>query len=260
LPNEFEEEDLRTFLSQFGRVENSRISRSIKSGNSRGYAFVKFTDPETAKVVAETMQGYFLGKRRLVCHLVPNPDDGMFYDTDKLIVRRKSLLETEKKRREQNLASADKMKEITSRLMKRERKKRKKLEELGIDYDFPGYQANTNQDEEETQEAKESSSKKKKRKDSIGSVGSAGSRSSRKRKDSISSATSEISKRLDSVGSERNATPVKKRKDSIGSVVSAGSNKSKRKNSEEEEIPKMVPQSEQKKKTKRKSKRRLSRP
>jgi nucleolar protein 15 len=79
IPPEFEERDLRMFLSQFGKVERCRISRSVKTGFPRGYAFCKFTDAETATIVAETLQGYFLGKRRLVAHLVPNANRSMFF-------------------------------------------------------------------------------------------------------------------------------------------------------------------------------------
>jgi nucleolar protein 15 len=247
LPNQFEESDLRTFLSQFGNVENSRISRSVKTGGSRGYAFVKFAEADVAQVVAETLQGYFLGQRRLVCHLVQKPDDGMFYDTDKLIIRRKASLAAEKKRRNQNLASASKMKEITSRLVRREKKKRKKLQELGIDYDFPGYESNLIVDEEETEMA----SKKKKRKEAVDSTSSA---SSRKRKESVDSTSSASSrKRKDSISSETSATKKSKRKDSIGSVGSNVSLRRSKRNSpglEAEVVPNTTPQSEKKKKKK----------
>jgi nucleolar protein 15 len=233
LPNEFEESDLRTFLSQFGKVENSRISRSVKTGGSRGYAFVKFVDADVASVVEDTLQGYFLGQRRLVCHLVQKPDDGMFYDTDKLIIKRKAALAAEKKQRNQNLASPSKMKEITSRLLRREKKKRKKLTELGIDYDFPGYEANLVDDEEETEIA---------------------SSPSKKRKDSVTSETSPTkkAKRKDSVTSETSPAKKSKGRDSIGSVGSNASplRRSKRNSSglEAEAVPNTAPQSEKKKK------------
>lgn len=220
LPNEFEEPDLRKFLSQFGDVINSRISRSVKTGGSRGYAFVKFADPEVAKIVAETMQGYFLGKRRLVCHLVTKTEKGMFYNTDKVIAKRKRDLEVERKQREQNLASLSKLKEITGKLVAREKKKRKKFQELGIDYDFPGYEGsavNVIDDEEESVVSEEVKVEKTSKKT--------------KRKDSISSETSESkkkSKRKDSVGSESSSSK-KKRKDSITSTGSAASSSSEKK-------------------------------
>lgn len=231
LPNEFEERDLKNFLQQFGKLVNLRISRSVKSGNSRGYAFCRFTDAETSSVVAETLNGYFIGSRRLVCQVVPNPHQGMFYDTDKIIARREIRKKAAEQQRQKDLSNVSKLKEITSRLVSRERKKRAKLEALGIDYNFPGYAAQHDEEgshEEEPMEAEEdeaeslgglveiaeeteSSKTKKKRKDSIDSVGSS---SSRKRKDSIgsegSSKSSKKGKRKDSMDSlESNQTPEK---------------------------------------------------
>lgn len=226
LPLELEERDLRNFLVQFGDVIHSRISRSLKTGHSRGYGFVQFSDPETAKIVAETLQGYFLGKKRLVCHLIDNPDDGLFYDTDRLIAQRKNDLQVERKRRRVNLGNASKMKEITARLVQREKKKRKKLQDLGIDYDFPGYEASLGaQTNEENSEEPEMSTpksdmkkKQKKRSDSVGSVGSANSSSSATKK----------SKRKDSIGSVGSSSSKSKRKDSIGSKGSDASSSSKK--------------------------------
>lgn len=109
VPHGFFEEQMKGFFSQFGEVLRVRLSRSKKTGmsvslprrlcfflpgfpkchshshgifvlwmiqttaNSRGYAFIEFEAPEVAEVVAETMNGYYLSGRKLVCHLVePN--------------------------------------------------------------------------------------------------------------------------------------------------------------------------------------------
>lgn len=219
LPLELEERDLRNFLSQFGDVIHSRISRSLKTGHSRGYGFVQFTDAETAKIVAETLQGYFLGKKRLVCHLVDKPDDGLFFDTDRLIAQRKNDLQVERKRRRENLGNASKMKEITARLVHREKKKRKKLQELGIDYDFPGYEGANKDSSEEPETPKSDKKKQKKRSDSVASASSANS----------SSSASKKSKRKDSIGSVGSSGSKSKRKESIGSMGSNASSSSKSK-------------------------------
>jgi hypothetical protein len=90
----------------------------------------------------------------------------------------------------------------------REKKKRLKLAELGIDYDFPGYEDNMEQN------------------DSIGSTSS----SSRKRKDLVSSDTdsaknsskveSSLKEILDEAeaANETGSAKKKKQKDSIGST------------------------------------------
>jgi len=60
LPKDMEEIDLRRFLSQFGKVYNCRLARKIETGKPKGFAFVRFGDDETAKIVCETLHGYFL--------------------------------------------------------------------------------------------------------------------------------------------------------------------------------------------------------
>jgi hypothetical protein len=285
LPKEFEERDLKVFLAQFGKVERCRLSRSIKTGNPRGYGFAKFTDASTAKVVAETLQGYFLGNRRLICHLMPEVKQGTFFDTDRAISRRNLRQEVQKKQRDRNLASVNKIKEITTRLINREKVKRAKFAELGIEYDFPGYAADSVEDDEsEAVSSKEKMDEdeieitpsKSKRKESIGSESSATKKS--KRKDSIGSVGSEGSstpkqrKRKNSVSSEAPETPKSKPKDSVGSESSA-SKKSKKKSKESSSLPvpkspvaveaskEKVVQSEKKKKnTKKKNIRRTSVP
>jgi len=139
LPVGFEEREITVFLNQFGNVKRCRVSRSIKTGRTRGYAFVEFSDEDVAKVVAETMSGYFLLEKRLVCHVLPNDKvhDLMFAKPKRVASKadrqKKARVEANKRR------SADALKGITAKLVKREEMKRKKLASLGIDYNFPGY-------------------------------------------------------------------------------------------------------------------------
>jgi nucleolar protein 15 len=142
LPVAFEEREITVFLNQFGAVKRCRVSRSTKTGRSRGYAFVDFVDPEVARIVAETMSGYFLLEKRLVCHLLPNDrakHELMFAKPRQILSKadkqKKARAEVNKHR------TAEAMKGITAKLVKREEMKRKKLASLGIDYDFPGYAA-----------------------------------------------------------------------------------------------------------------------
>lgn len=141
LPVGFEEREITVFLNQFGNVMRCRVSRSKKTGRSRGYAFVEFVDHDVAKVVAETMSGYFLLEKRLVCHILPQDQvhELMFAKAKRIAtkadIHKKARLEVNKQR------SSDALKGITAKLVKREEMKRKKLSALGIDYDFPGYAA-----------------------------------------------------------------------------------------------------------------------
>lgn len=36
-----------------------------------GYGFVKFANKEVAEIAASTMNGYWMGEKKLVCHLLP---------------------------------------------------------------------------------------------------------------------------------------------------------------------------------------------
>ena len=300
LPSEFEERDLKNFLQQFGKVVNLRISRSLQTGKSRGYAFVRWEDAETARIVADTLQGYFVGQRRLVCQPVPNPSKRMFFDTDKVIQRRQLRMKAAKQKQNRDLANVGKLKEITARLVQREQKKRAKLAALGIDYDFPGYEASkmaaeenednddmavqeesmkeeTKEDNGDKEEAKSDKKKnKKKRKDSVDSIGSASS-SSKKRKDSedneASPSPAKKSKRKESIENEASAgsssSSKKKKRDRKDSFGIKGSPVSKSKLAEAttadatptKGVPEKVVQSEKKsKKPKKNKKRRQSAP
>jgi len=148
LPKDFEEIDLRRFLSQFGKVYNCRVARKIETGKTKGFAFVRFGDDEVTQIACETLHGYFLEKQRLVCQVRP-AHPGMFFDTDKMIDKRQKKLALETKQRNNNLANSDKLKAITSKLVTREMKKRERLAALGVDYDFPGYKSNQTDFEEQ---------------------------------------------------------------------------------------------------------------
>ena len=147
LPQGFEEAEIRGFLNQFGSIRKLRLSRSKKTGSSRGYAFVQFVDSEVAAIVADTMSGYFLMEKRLVCHIMPRDKchSELFAGHDRKFVK----IDWQGLNREQvnKTRTAEGMKKITARLVKREIEKRKKLEALGIDYDFPGYAAGAKQEE-----------------------------------------------------------------------------------------------------------------
>ena len=67
IPHGFYEDQMKNFFSQFGDINKIRLSRSKRSGRSRGYAFIEFADQEVAKIVAETMNNYLMCGRLLKC-------------------------------------------------------------------------------------------------------------------------------------------------------------------------------------------------
>ena len=50
IPHGFYEKEMEGFFSQFGVVTNLRLSRSKRTGASKGYAFIEFGDAETASI------------------------------------------------------------------------------------------------------------------------------------------------------------------------------------------------------------------
>lgn len=71
IPSGFFEPQMMKFFGQFGKVTRMRLSRSRRTCNPKGYAFIEFAQESVAKVVAETMNKYLLFDKTLVCHLVP---------------------------------------------------------------------------------------------------------------------------------------------------------------------------------------------
>lgn len=65
IPHGFYEPQLSDYFGQFGNVTKVRCARSKKTGESKGYAFIEFREPEVASIVAETMNNYLMGKRLL---------------------------------------------------------------------------------------------------------------------------------------------------------------------------------------------------
>ncbi|KAH9255722.1 hypothetical protein BASA81_006116 [Batrachochytrium salamandrivorans] len=70
IPEGFYENEMKKFLNQFGKLANVRVSRSTRTGKSRGYGFLQFFSPEVTAIVQKTLHGYILMGRSLVCQPV----------------------------------------------------------------------------------------------------------------------------------------------------------------------------------------------
>ncbi|KAE8581691.1 hypothetical protein XENTR_v10024896 [Xenopus tropicalis] len=137
IPRALYEPQLREYFSQFGTVTRLRLSRSKKTGNSKGYAYVEFECDEVAKIVADTMNNYLFCERLLKCEFVPpeKVHPRLFIGcTAKFRKPTKPAVSRYNKRR-----SEAEQKKMTQRMLSKENKVRKRLAEKGIDYDFPGF-------------------------------------------------------------------------------------------------------------------------
>ena len=232
IPPAFEEPQILQFLSQFGKVTNVKLSRSRRTGNPRGYAFVEFADNAVAAIVADTMSGYFLmGERRLVCHIVPqdkiHPDlfkgakaNLAYSQAGHTSSYRLKILHDKQRKQTNAPKSVEQLNKITKRLLSREKKKREQLKALGIDYDFPGYTTSSTME-----------TKKRKVSDDEGDVENVSEKKVKKETQTPNKSTSKRKNSEEKADSLETKTPTKKA--ASKKVESAKKSSSKRKNSED---------------------------
>ncbi|KAI9075808.1 hypothetical protein K1719_042294 [Acacia pycnantha] len=137
IPHGFYEKEMEGFFGQFGTIKRLRIARNKKTGKSRHFGFIQFESPEVAKIVAETMHNYLLHEHVLQVHLIP-PEDvhpklwrGFSYrykPLDTVQIERK-MLGKERTFEEQQ--------KLVERILKHDKKRRKRIEAAGIDYECP---------------------------------------------------------------------------------------------------------------------------
>lgn len=137
LPKGLFEPQLKSYFEQFGKVTRLRLSRSKKTGGSKGYAYVEFDCDEVAKIVAETMNNYLMGERIIKCHVVPpeKVHEKLFVGSQR-IFKKPSYPAVARYNKSHTEEQINKM---TKKLLRKEAKLRKRLAEKGIDYDFPGF-------------------------------------------------------------------------------------------------------------------------
>jgi len=139
LPYGFFEKQMRMFFEQFGVVTRIKLSRNKKTGKPKHYAFVEFLDPIVAKIVTDTMHGYIMFSRVLVCKEIP-PDQvhpKMFVGANRRFIPKDTKTNHAKQVNKERTVSETAKR--VKRLLERENQKRRKLQKLGITYDFPGY-------------------------------------------------------------------------------------------------------------------------
>ncbi|KAM8748506.1 MKI67 FHA domain-interacting nucleolar phosphoprotein [Acanthopagrus schlegelii] len=139
LPLGLFEPQLKTYFEQFGKVLRLRLSRSKKTGGSKGYAFVEFDCDEVARIVAETMNNYLMGERLIKCHVIePEKVHEKLFVGSQREFKKPSHPAVARYNKKHTLEEIAKTKE---KLLRKESKLRKRLAEKGIDYDFPGFAA-----------------------------------------------------------------------------------------------------------------------
>lgn len=139
LPRGLFEPQLKSYFEQFGKILRLRLSRSKKTGGSKGYAFIEFECDEVAKIVAETMNNYLMGERLIKCNLIPpeKVHQKLFVGSDRIFTKPTHPAVA----RYNRTRSEEQVTKMKSKLLQKEAKLRKRLAAHGIDYDFPGFAA-----------------------------------------------------------------------------------------------------------------------
>ncbi|EIN10017.1 hypothetical protein PUNSTDRAFT_120238 [Punctularia strigosozonata HHB-11173 SS5] len=136
IPHGFYEDQMRAYFSQFGEITRLRLSRNKKTGRSKHYAFIEFDSSSVAQIVAETMDNYLLMGHILRCKVIPKDevDPHLWIGANRKWRRVPrdpvARVKHNKPRTEEEQEKAE------NRLIKRQETIKRKLQEVGIDYDF----------------------------------------------------------------------------------------------------------------------------
>ncbi|KAK4783865.1 hypothetical protein SAY86_018233 [Trapa natans] len=137
LPHGFYEEEIKGFFSQFGTVKRLRVARNKKTGKSKHFGFIQFESPEVAKIVAETMHNYLLAEHMLQVHVIP-PENVHSKLWRGVNYRYKPVDQVQIQRKEHNKErTLEEHSKLVKGILKRDKKRRKKIEAAGIDYECP---------------------------------------------------------------------------------------------------------------------------
>ncbi|XP_009909492.2 MKI67 FHA domain-interacting nucleolar phosphoprotein [Dryobates pubescens] len=139
LPRGLCEPQIREYFEQFGTVTRLRLSRSKKTGGSKGYGFIEFESDDVAKIVADTMNNYLFSERLLKCQFM-SPErvhENLFKNSSRMFLKPSQPAV----RRYNKVRSLVQKAKMTKRLLRKEKLLRKRLAEKGLDYDFPGFAA-----------------------------------------------------------------------------------------------------------------------
>jgi len=153
IPHGFFEKEMRSFFSQFGRVTRLRISRSRRTGASKGYGYLEFQHEEVAKVAADTMNNYLMYRQILKCEFMPA--EKVHPDTFKHSERafRAPTAQQKSRQRHNKAKTAEAVEKKAKKRNSKLERKMAALKEMGVDYEFTPEALCTSVDTQPTDEA-----------------------------------------------------------------------------------------------------------
>lgn len=140
IPHGFFEPQMRAYFSQFGKIRRLRLARSVKTGKSKGFAFIEFTNDKVASIAAEAMNNYLMFEKILKSHVVSADKlhKNMFMGSGITCKMAPGVKRSRLAIKQNNKGKTEKAE--TRGNMKRHKaldKTKGKLAELGIQFDFP---------------------------------------------------------------------------------------------------------------------------
>ncbi|KAJ3490861.1 hypothetical protein NLI96_g1150 [Meripilus lineatus] len=136
IPHGFHEDQMKAYFTQFGDVTRLRLSRNKRTGRSKHYAFIEFDSSSVAEIVAETMDNYLLMGHILTCKIIPKDEVhpelwiGANRKWRAIPGDRVARVRHNKTRTKEEQQKAE------TRLLRRQSRRKRKIAEAGIDYDF----------------------------------------------------------------------------------------------------------------------------
>ncbi|XP_021728226.1 uncharacterized RNA-binding protein C1827.05c-like [Chenopodium quinoa] len=138
IPHGFYEDQMEGFFQQFGSIKRLKISRSRKTGKSKHHGFIEFEYPEVAKIVSECMHNYLLFEHMLQVKLIA--PEQVHPKLWKGVNRRQKtpvdFVEIERLKHNKD-RTLEEHKKLLKTILKKDRKRRSKIEAAGIDYECP---------------------------------------------------------------------------------------------------------------------------
>ncbi|OLY80194.1 putative RNA-binding protein [Smittium mucronatum] len=138
IPHGFYEKEMKLYFKQFGQITRLKLMRNKKTGRSKHYAFIEFSDSEVANIVTETMDNYLLYNRLLKCKILES--DKMHAGLFRGHNQKKFKIVPNKKINQINHNKSKSPAQIQSDIAKMNAtnaKRNQKFEKLGIDYSYP---------------------------------------------------------------------------------------------------------------------------
>ncbi|CAN8298031.1 unnamed protein product [Cochlearia groenlandica] len=143
IPHGFYETEIEAFFTQFGTVKRVRVARNKKTGKSKHFGFIQFEDPEVAEIAAGAMNDYLLLEHMLQVHVIaPEHVKPNLWKGFKSHYKPVDWVQIERKQHNKERTLEEHRKTL-QKVVKRDQKRRKRIEAAGIDYECPELVGNT---------------------------------------------------------------------------------------------------------------------